>query len=66
LIKEFGDTIHVATKAGRFLDPPGAKTAAQARDNAVAGDLEPLDPGTLSRIEGIYDRLIRGDVHHRW
>jgi aryl-alcohol dehydrogenase-like predicted oxidoreductase len=45
---------------------PGAKTVAQARDNAAAGDLGPLDGATLSRIEEIYERLIRSEVHHRW
>lgn len=45
---------------------PGAKTVGQARENAAAGDLEPLDRETMSRIEEIYDRLIRDHVHHRW
>ncbi len=45
---------------------PGAKTAAQARDNAAAGDLGPLPDETMRKVREIYDRRIRGQVHHRW
>lgn len=45
---------------------PGAKTAAQARANAVAGSPESLDPESLAAVESVYERLIRPHVHHRW
>jgi aryl-alcohol dehydrogenase-like predicted oxidoreductase len=45
---------------------PGAKTAEQARDNAAAGDLDPLPEETMAGVAEIYDRLIRDQVHHRW
>jgi aryl-alcohol dehydrogenase-like predicted oxidoreductase len=45
---------------------PGAKTAAQARDNAAAGDLGPLPDEGMRRVAEIYDRRIRAQVHHRW
>ena len=45
---------------------PGAKTADQARDNAAAGDLDPLPDETLRQVAAIYNRLIRDQVHHRW
>ena len=45
---------------------PGAKTPAQARDNAAAADLPPLDERTMSAAREVYDDLIRPHVHHRW
>ena len=45
---------------------PGIKTPEQARDNAAAGDLDPLPEETLSAVAEIYDRRIRDRVHHRW
>ncbi|HET8843397.1 MAG TPA: aldo/keto reductase [Ktedonobacteraceae bacterium] len=45
---------------------PGAKTPAQAQDNVQAASLPALDATTLSRIQEIYDRLIRPQVHSRW
>jgi aryl-alcohol dehydrogenase-like predicted oxidoreductase len=45
---------------------PGARNGAQARANAQAADVPPLDPATLSAIEAIYDERIRGYVHDRW
>jgi aryl-alcohol dehydrogenase-like predicted oxidoreductase len=45
---------------------PGAKTPAQARDNAAAADLPPLDEPTMSAARAAYDDLIRPHVHHRW
>jgi len=45
---------------------PGAKTPTQARDNAAASDLGPLNSGTMERARGIYDRLVRPHVHSRW
>jgi aryl-alcohol dehydrogenase-like predicted oxidoreductase len=45
---------------------PGAKTPAQAEQNVQATSLPVLDPATMSRVQEIYDRLIRPQVHHRW
>jgi aryl-alcohol dehydrogenase-like predicted oxidoreductase len=45
---------------------PGAKTPAQARDNAAAASLPPLDPAAMTAVRDVYDRRIRADVHTRW
>ncbi len=45
---------------------PGAKTPDQARANAAAADLAPLDDATMARIREIYDANIRPLVHQRW
>ncbi len=45
---------------------PGARTAEQARANAAAAALAPLDPATLEALRAIYDEDIRPHVHHRW
>ena len=45
---------------------PGAKTEAQARENARAADLPPLSPDTLDAVQRIYDHKLRVHVHERW
>ena len=45
---------------------PGARTPAQARDNAAAADLPPLDAHAMQAVREIYDRDIRAHVHERW
>jgi aryl-alcohol dehydrogenase-like predicted oxidoreductase len=45
---------------------PGARTAKQARANAAAAAVPPLDAATLSALEAIYDERIRTHVHDRW
>ncbi|MBW4435718.1 MAG: aldo/keto reductase [Pleurocapsa minor GSE-CHR-MK-17-07R] len=45
---------------------PGAKTPAQAKDNAAASDLAALSPSHMAAIEDIYNRLIKAGVHQRW
>jgi aryl-alcohol dehydrogenase-like predicted oxidoreductase len=45
---------------------PGAKTPEQAETNVRAADLPPLDVATMRRVEAIYDRYVRPQVHHRW
>jgi aryl-alcohol dehydrogenase-like predicted oxidoreductase len=45
---------------------PGAKTPAQARDNAAASDLPPIDKATMAKLQDLYDREIRQFVHQRW
>ncbi len=45
---------------------PGAKTPAQARDNAAAADRPALDDATMDAIQAIYDEHVRGHVHGSW
>jgi aryl-alcohol dehydrogenase-like predicted oxidoreductase len=45
---------------------PGAKSAEQARANAGAADLPPVDAATREAIARIYRERIAPDVHHRW
>jgi aryl-alcohol dehydrogenase-like predicted oxidoreductase len=45
---------------------PGAKTPEQARANAAAADLPPLDAATMQRVKALYDERIRPLVHQRW
>ncbi|WP_159944473.1 MULTISPECIES: aldo/keto reductase [unclassified Nocardiopsis] len=45
---------------------PGARNAAQARGNAAAAELPPLDAATRARVREVYDELIRPQVHHLW
>ncbi|MDG4766581.1 aldo/keto reductase [Solwaraspora sp. WMMD406] len=45
---------------------PGARNPQQARDNATAGELAPLDEETHRAVAAVYDELIRPQVHHRW
>jgi aryl-alcohol dehydrogenase-like predicted oxidoreductase len=45
---------------------PGARSPEQARANAAAADLPPLDRDHLEAAEHLYDRDIRRHVHHRW
>jgi aryl-alcohol dehydrogenase-like predicted oxidoreductase len=45
---------------------PGARTVDQARANAAAANLPPLEPHLLGAIGELYDRRIRPHVHQRW
>lgn len=45
---------------------PGARNVAQARSNAAAGSLPPLDDQTMAAVRRVYDERIRGLVHSRW
>jgi aryl-alcohol dehydrogenase-like predicted oxidoreductase len=45
---------------------PGARNAEQARSNAAAAELAPLDDEALAAVRRIYDERIRPHVHHRW
>jgi aryl-alcohol dehydrogenase-like predicted oxidoreductase len=45
---------------------PGAKTPAQARDNAAAADLPPLPPATMAAVKAVYDERLRALVHPSW
>ena len=45
---------------------PGARSVAQARQNAEAASLPPLPQAELGAIEGLYDKYFRATVHDRW
>jgi aryl-alcohol dehydrogenase-like predicted oxidoreductase len=45
---------------------PGARTPEQARANAAASALPPIDAGAMAEIQQIYDRRIRAHVHRSW
>lgn len=45
---------------------PGARHDQQARDNARAALLPPLDARTMDAVRGVYDDLIRTHVHGGW
>lgn len=45
---------------------PGARTPAQAEENARAADFPPLSSAVMSGIKQIYDARIRDSVHHYW
>ena len=45
---------------------PGARTEHQARDNAAAASLPPLDQKTMDAVRAVYDELIRPHVHESW
>jgi aryl-alcohol dehydrogenase-like predicted oxidoreductase len=45
---------------------PGARSVEQARANAAAAALAPLDQATLDAVSDLYDRRIRSQVHDRW
>lgn len=45
---------------------PGARNAEQARGNAAAGGLAPLDEDTMRAVAAIYEQDIAPLVHDRW
>ena len=45
---------------------PGARSVEQARGNAAAGELPPLDDGIQQQITALYEERIRPLVHDRW
>jgi aryl-alcohol dehydrogenase-like predicted oxidoreductase len=45
---------------------PGARTGAQARENAAAADLPPLSRHTMAAVASVYDSRIREHVHLAW
>ncbi|WP_460444873.1 aldo/keto reductase [Angustibacter aerolatus] len=45
---------------------PGARSPEQARGNAEAALLAPLDESTLRSLEAVYDSRVRAHVHDRW
>lgn len=45
---------------------PGARTPEQARVNAVAAALPPLDAARMAAVRDVYDECIRAHVHANW
>ncbi len=45
---------------------PGARNAEQARANAAAGSVAPLDARFTVGVRDIYDRYFRAAIHDRW
>lgn len=45
---------------------PGARNATQARANAAAADLAPLDAATMAAVGEVYGRMIAPHVDQRW
>ena len=45
---------------------PGARSPEQARANAAAAELPPLERPTLAALEELYERRVRPHVHDRW
>lgn len=45
---------------------PGARNVAQARANAVAGDVAPLSAAFTDDVRAIYDEYFHAAIHPRW
>jgi aryl-alcohol dehydrogenase-like predicted oxidoreductase len=45
---------------------PGAKRPDQAEQNMAAADLPPLSDEVMEKVNAIYDKYIRPQVHHLW
>jgi len=45
---------------------PGAKRPSQADDNVSTADLPPISDEVLAKVDEIYGRLIKDQVHHLW
>jgi hypothetical protein len=56
----------VAQQPGVTTVIPGARTVAQAKANAAAGELPPLDADFMAGVQELYDRELRAQIHDRW
>ena len=45
---------------------PGAKRPEQADQNIAAAELPALSDQAMAAVRAVYDRRVRGHVHHRW
>lgn len=45
---------------------PGARSVEQARANAAAGNVDPLDAEFTKGVRAIYDEYFRASIHPRW
>lgn len=56
----------VAQQEGVTTVIPGARTLAQARANAAAGELPPLGENFMAGVRELYDQELREKIHDRW
>jgi aryl-alcohol dehydrogenase-like predicted oxidoreductase len=56
----------VAQQPGVTTVIPGARTVAQAKANAAAGELPPLGDEFMDGVRDLYDRELRAQIHDRW
>jgi aryl-alcohol dehydrogenase-like predicted oxidoreductase len=56
----------IIDQAGVTTVIPGARSVEQARSNAAAAALPPLDDATRRAVGDLYDRRVRPLVHQRW
>jgi aryl-alcohol dehydrogenase-like predicted oxidoreductase len=56
----------VAQQPGVTTVIPGARSIAQERANAAAGELPPLGADFLAGVRELYDRELRALIHDRW
>jgi len=56
----------VAQQSGVTTVIPGARSVAQAKANAAAGELPPLGAEFLAGVQELYDRELRAQIHDRW
>lgn len=56
----------VAQLAGVTTVIPGARSAAQAQENAAAGSVPPLGAEFTAAVSDLYDRRLRASIHDLW
>jgi aryl-alcohol dehydrogenase-like predicted oxidoreductase len=56
----------VAQQEGVTTVIPGARTVAQAKANAAAGNLPLLGEDFMTGVRELYDRELRAEIHDRW
>ncbi|MDT5031940.1 MAG: hypothetical protein QOC94_2111 [Actinoplanes sp.] len=56
----------VIDQSGVTVVIPGARNPEQARGNAAAAGLAPLDEPTLAAVRSVYEELIKPQVHDKW
>jgi aryl-alcohol dehydrogenase-like predicted oxidoreductase len=56
----------VAQQPGLTTVIPGARTVAQSKANAAAGELPPLGADFLAGVPELYDRSLRAQIQSRW
>ncbi len=56
----------VIKQPGVTMVIPGARNPEQARQNAAAAAIPPVSASSLARIEELYDKYFRAEVHGRW
>jgi aryl-alcohol dehydrogenase-like predicted oxidoreductase len=45
---------------------PGARSVAQAPENAAAADLSPFSESDMAAVGAVYGEKVRGIVHAQW